>query len=49
MDALINSRTRREEINREMREKTSRISEIKSMVVSYNQALKEARENRRIS
>ncbi len=45
MDALINSRTRREEINLEIREKTSRISEIKSTVVSYNQALKEAREN----
>jgi exonuclease SbcC len=45
MDSLINSRKRREEINFEMREKTSRISEIKSMVVSYNQALKEAREN----
>ncbi|MCL4311475.1 MAG: AAA family ATPase [Candidatus Thermoplasmatota archaeon] len=45
MDALINSRTRREEINREMREKTSRKSEIKSTVASYNQALKEAREN----
>jgi exonuclease SbcC len=42
---LMNSRERRENINRAIRDKTSGISEIKSTVVSYNRSLKEAREN----
>ncbi len=48
LDGLVNSRATREKINRELAEKSSRISEIKSTVASYSKALAESRENMEI-